>query len=247
MRAGPDAPAGAAVPRRATAARARAHPSSRSPAPSTSIATCPPAGVEGVEVLISDSSKPPQTVTLQSNRAGNFYLEKDRAHALLPAHRRAERLSHQPTLPSRREVDDHADRPQRRLRLLPRQQRERRRQDDAHAARLSEPGATEMTLALYMHSRARSRASPWRGVARSQGQRRVDGRMLVSRHERARRPDRPRRGAVRVRRARALAALRLDRLPRLELPEHARLRLRRACGSVRPRLPTSPRASRPKR
>jgi len=44
----------------------------------------PSGGVEGVEVRISDSSNPPNTVTLQSNRAGNFYLEKDRASLYYP-------------------------------------------------------------------------------------------------------------------------------------------------------------------
>ena len=44
----------------------------------------PSGGVGGVKVQISDSSNPPKTVTLESNRAGNFYLEKKRASFYYP-------------------------------------------------------------------------------------------------------------------------------------------------------------------
>lgn len=46
----------------------------------------PSAPVEGVEVVITDSSTPPKSVTLQSNRAGNFYLDKDRETFFYPLH-----------------------------------------------------------------------------------------------------------------------------------------------------------------
>jgi hypothetical protein len=44
----------------------------------------PSAPAEGVEIVITDSSTPPKSITLQSNRAGNFYLEKDRESFFYP-------------------------------------------------------------------------------------------------------------------------------------------------------------------
>ena len=46
----------------------------------------PSAPVADVTIVISDSSSPPKLVTLTSNQAGNFYLQKDRETLYYPLH-----------------------------------------------------------------------------------------------------------------------------------------------------------------